>query len=286
MAKFAMLEEAIDKLRAGYYDPKKVDPKKLVEAAVRGACASLDPYTSFMDEKMIERLKKEELSAELDELKLRLSPGIAPAQAARAVDALVSRRHGEQNDYEVTVPFTVSGIEPPGPVSGDPAFGLIVGWTGHTDEPVVCPQPHCGWQPNGNSAWYWWTEAGGTPGSIGGTLLDPAGRILDFHVPYVLKLRAEDDPLAGQLHKYKIWRAAEPEPIAWTATGLGNPEAPQGSVLVVAHRLSTVMNADRILVMDAGRIVERGTHGDLMRKNGVYADLFRAQFESAHAEAG
>ena len=43
-------------------------------------------------------------SAELDELKLRLSPDILPAQAASAVDALLSRRHGEQNDYEVTVP--------------------------------------------------------------------------------------------------------------------------------------------------------------------------------------
>ena len=50
------------------------------------------------------RLKLEDLSAELDQLKLRLSPGIEPAQAARAVDALLSRRHGEQNDYEVTVP--------------------------------------------------------------------------------------------------------------------------------------------------------------------------------------
>ena len=52
----------------------------------------------------LSRLKMEELSAELDELKLRLSPDILPAQAARAVDALLSRRHGEQNDYEVTVP--------------------------------------------------------------------------------------------------------------------------------------------------------------------------------------
>ncbi len=50
------------------------------------------------------RLKKEELSAELDQLKLRIVADIRPVQAARAVDALLSRRHGEQYDYEVTVP--------------------------------------------------------------------------------------------------------------------------------------------------------------------------------------
>ena len=50
------------------------------------------------------RLKKEELSAELDQLKLRLSADISPGQAARAIDALLSRRHGGQNDYQLIVP--------------------------------------------------------------------------------------------------------------------------------------------------------------------------------------
>ena len=48
------------------------------------------------------------------------------------------------------------------------------------------------------------------------------------------------------------------------------------TVLVVAHRLSTIMDADRIVVMEAGRIVETGRHHDLLERNGAYARLFRA----------
>jgi len=49
--------------------------------------------------------------------------------------------------------------------------------------------------------------------------------------------------------------------------------------LVIAHRLSTVRRADQILVVDAGRIVERGDHGALLRAGGLYAELYRTQFE-------
>jgi ATP-binding cassette subfamily B protein len=48
--------------------------------------------------------------------------------------------------------------------------------------------------------------------------------------------------------------------------------------LVIAHRLSTVRNADQILVLDDGRIVESGTHRDLLARDGLYADLYRTQF--------
>ena len=47
--------------------------------------------------------------------------------------------------------------------------------------------------------------------------------------------------------------------------------------LVIAHRLSTVRNADQILVVDAGRIVQSGTHTELLRTGGLYADLYRTQ---------
>jgi ATP-binding cassette subfamily B protein len=48
--------------------------------------------------------------------------------------------------------------------------------------------------------------------------------------------------------------------------------------LVIAHRLSTVRDADQILVVEGGRIVERGRHGELMARGGLYADLYHTQF--------
>ena len=55
------------------------------------------------------------------------------------------------------------------------------------------------------------------------------------------------------------------------------------TTLVIAHRLATVQKADRILVMDAGRVVEEGTHAGLVAKGGVYARLARLQFEHGAA---
>jgi len=51
------------------------------------------------------------------------------------------------------------------------------------------------------------------------------------------------------------------------------------TTLVIAHRLATVLSCDRILVMDQGRIVEQGTHTELVAANGLYARLARLQFE-------
>ena len=49
------------------------------------------------------------------------------------------------------------------------------------------------------------------------------------------------------------------------------------TTLVIAHRLSTVRHADKIVVMDQGRVVEEGTHETLLARNGVYAGLYRMQ---------
>lgn len=51
--------------------------------------------------------------------------------------------------------------------------------------------------------------------------------------------------------------------------------------IVIAHRLSTVLKADQILVMQEGRIVQRGVHADLLEKRGVYAELYHRQFAKA-----
>ncbi|MAG55339.1 MAG: ABC transporter ATP-binding protein [Planctomycetes bacterium] len=50
--------------------------------------------------------------------------------------------------------------------------------------------------------------------------------------------------------------------------------------LVIAHRLSTIMRADLIVVVDGGRIVERGPHSELLARNGLYARLYRSQFRN------
>ena len=47
---------------------------------------------------------------------------------------------------------------------------------------------------------------------------------------------------------------------------------------IVAHRLSTIKESDRILVMNAGRIIEQGTHEELLKKGGFYANLYNSQF--------
>lgn len=55
------------------------------------------------------------------------------------------------------------------------------------------------------------------------------------------------------------------------------------STLIIAHRLSTVLRADRLVVLDRGRIVEEGTHGELLTREGMYARLYRGQFRGTES---
>jgi len=57
------------------------------------------------------------------------------------------------------------------------------------------------------------------------------------------------------------------------------------TTIVIAHRLSTIERVNRIAVLDAGRVVEQGTHGELLARDGLYAKLHRIQFAAATADA-
>jgi subfamily B ATP-binding cassette protein MsbA len=50
------------------------------------------------------------------------------------------------------------------------------------------------------------------------------------------------------------------------------------ATLVIAHRLSTIERADRIVVLDAGRVAETGRHAELLAAEGIYARLYRIQY--------
>lgn len=60
--------------------------------------------------------------------------------------------------------------------------------------------------------------------------------------------------------------------------------AERRTTIVIAHRLSTVIDADQIVVLDQGRVAERGTHAQLLRKDGLYADMWQRQQSEREAE--
>ena len=74
----------------------------------------------------------------------------------------------------------------------------------------------------------------------------------------------------------------------WELAFHGADHSPQTTIVAqvdVAHRLSTVMNADQILVMDEGKIVERGKHAELLAANGYYAKMWQLQQEERDSKS-
>ncbi len=57
------------------------------------------------------------------------------------------------------------------------------------------------------------------------------------------------------------------------------------TTIAIAHRLSTILAADTILYLDKGRVIERGSHSELLRKNGAYAALYHEQFSDGRVES-
>ena len=88
----------------------------------------------------------------------------------------------------------------------------------------------------------------------------------------LLKDPRDPDPGRGDLRARHRQRTADPGGAGRLMEGR--------TTIAIAHRLSTILRADLILVYDRGRIVERGTHDELMRHEGLYARLYAEQFAS------
>ena len=56
------------------------------------------------------------------------------------------------------------------------------------------------------------------------------------------------------------------------------------TVILIAHRITTLMHADQIIVMDKGRIAEQGTHEELIEKGGMYAKIYELQMQQSQIE--
>ena len=79
------------------------------------------------------------------------------------------------------------------------------------------------------------------------------------------------------MRRLRTWT---PNPKGWCRRALQNLMAHR-TVIVIAHRLSTVRRADKIVVLDRGRIAEIGTHDDLVNRGGIYQRLHDMQFLEA-----
>lgn len=154
------------------------------------------------------------------------------------------------DEYEVTVPITIDAIDPSGfqPPSTSPGFGLTARWTGHTDSPVVCPQPHCGWQPSGAGAWYDIGQGG--PLKLDGNS-DPSVDI-DVGDTYYWKFRVENIP-GGTLYSLRVWESGQSEPGSWNITRQRGPTDEQnGSMIFIAHHVDATFGDITVSAVSGG----------------------------------
>ncbi len=140
------------------------------------------------------------------------------------------------NDFTATVPITVHDYDPTG--NWCCGVGIVLRWEGHTNNPVTCVQPICGWKPYGNEAWYVWDAAGGHSSNFSGngdSLKDNSGLVLQLGVTYMFKVEVETIGTDNWYRK-KVWVQGQNEPAGWLVEKIRNTETiSAGSLLLIAH---------------------------------------------------
>ena len=154
------------------------------------------------------------------------------------------------DDYEITVPITIHAIDSDGYQwpSISPGFGITFRWQGHTDSPVSCTQPHCGWLPSGAGSWYDIGQDG--PLKLDGLVDNTV--TMNVGDTFYWKYRVETTPGTGTSYSLKVWEAGQSEPAEWNLTkqrGMG--DVANGSAFLVAHHVDLTIGNLTIIPVDA-----------------------------------
>ncbi|MEM7131331.1 MAG: hypothetical protein AAF702_33770 [Chloroflexota bacterium] len=170
--------------------------------------------------------------------------GVQPT--ALGYDRLIAIGDSKWSDYEATVPLIIKGIDDARgfrfPSLG-PGVGIIMDWNGHFQQNNELP--FTGWQEFGAIGWYRWSQTDGVT-SAGLQMLTYYGREkatdpslqIEFEVPYMLKMSAQQQDNGTKLYRVKMWESSDPEPLAWNMTSSGDPAAAtSGSMLLVSHHV-------------------------------------------------
>jgi hypothetical protein len=148
------------------------------------------------------------------------------------------------SSFEVQFPLTVHRIDHDAyesPESVKPGFGIISHWSGHTDSPVRCIQPHCGWLPSGAQNWYFFGKNDWSGLNIITEPLPSQSAVLPYNIipgtTYILRARVEKKPFRN-LYFMKLWKQSEPEPVKWSLRRSDDAKnIDHGGLLIVAHHV-------------------------------------------------
>ena len=139
-------------------------------------------------------------------------------------DRLIAIGDKTWTNYEILVPVTIHDMP------GGGGVGVLLRWKGHTDNPVDCGQPKCGWQPLGDIAWY-------RPGELEFYEGSNTSRSLSEGTTYMYRASVNTDISGDTDYKLKVWEQGTAEPPTWDLEKTTGPsDEQQGSLLLITHK--------------------------------------------------